>query len=151
NAGLRQIADDQSAYYVLGYYTTNTKFDGRIRKITVKLKGQTIRARREYRAPTQAEITAMANRPVPPQVQSGPPAIVGEPAAFRVALHQAPEKALRLEFTRSDRLRVEWPVLAPLDRREARLLDSSGKPLSIDVPLSENYAAKTLVAELPLA
>ena len=64
NAGLRQIADDQSAYYVLGYYTTNTKFDGKIRKITVKLKGQTIRARREYRAPTPEEIAALANRPI---------------------------------------------------------------------------------------
>jgi len=62
NAGLRRIADDQSAYYVLGYYTTNTKFDGRIRRITVKLKGQTIRARREYRAPTEAEIGALASR-----------------------------------------------------------------------------------------
>jgi hypothetical protein len=136
---------------VLGYYTTNTKFDGKVRKITVKLKGQTIRARREYRAPTPAEIAAMANRPVAPPIQSGPPSLVGEPAAFRVTLRQAPEKTSRLEFTRSDRLRVEWPVLSPLDRREARLLDSTGKPLPIDVPLSENEGAKTIVAELALA
>jgi hypothetical protein len=151
DAGLRRIADDLSAYYVLGYYTTNTTFDGKIRKITVKLKGQTIRARREYRAPTHAEIAAMANRPVPAPVQSGPPALIGEPAAFRVAFHQPPEQTSRLEFTRTDRLRVEWPVLAPLDRREARLLDSSGKPLPVDVPLSENDAAQSLVAEVPLA
>jgi VWFA-related protein len=151
NAALRRVADDQQAYYVLGYYTTNTKFDGKVRKITVKLKGQTIRARREYRAPTPAEIAAMANRPVAPPIQSGPPSLVGEPAAFRVTLRQAPEKTSRLEFTRSDRLRVEWPVLSPLDRREARLLDSTGKPLPIDVPLSENEGAKTIVAELALA
>jgi hypothetical protein len=151
NAGLRHIADDQSAYYVLGYYTTNTKFDGKVRKITVKVKGDTIRARREYRAPTQAEITAMANRPPPAPIDSGPPTLIGEPAAFRVAFHQPPEKTLRLEFERTDRLRVEWRVLAPLDRREARLLDSRGKPLPIDVPLAENEGAKTLVAEVPLA
>jgi hypothetical protein len=51
----------------------------------------------------------------------------------------------------TDRLRVEWPVLAPLDRRAARVLDSSGKPLPIDVPLSENEGARTVVAELRLA
>ena len=28
NAGMKRIADDLAAYYVLGYYTTNTKFDG---------------------------------------------------------------------------------------------------------------------------
>ena len=151
NAGLREIADDQSAYYVLGYYTTNTKFDGKVRRITVKLNGQTIRARREYRAPTQAEIAAIANRPVPAPVASGPPTLIGEPAASRVALHQAPEKSAHLEFARTDRLRVEWPVLARLDRREARLLDSSGKPLPIDVPLSESEAASRIVAEIPLA
>ncbi|HEX4567866.1 MAG TPA: hypothetical protein VH138_14615 [Vicinamibacterales bacterium] len=96
-------------------------------EITVKLKGQTIRARREYRAATQAEIAALANRPAPSQVQSGPPSLVGEPLAYRVAFHQAPEKTSRHEFERTERLRVEWPVLAPLDRREARLLGSGGK------------------------
>src|SRR4030095_12348970 len=39
NAGFRRIADDLAAYYVLGYYTTNTRFDGGIRKITVRMKG----------------------------------------------------------------------------------------------------------------
>src|ERR1051326_5213630 len=50
NAAFKRIADDQSAYYVLGYYATNTKFDGGLRKITVKLKGKPIRARRQYRS-----------------------------------------------------------------------------------------------------
>jgi VWFA-related protein len=155
NAGFKRIADDLAAYYVLGYYTTNTKWDGGVRTIKVKLKrsGETIRARRQYRAPTEAEITALAARSATPAatVQSGPPTLIGDPAAFRVAPRQPPEKAPRLEFTRTDRLRVEWPVLAPLDRREARLLDSNSKPLPIDVPLSENEAAKTIVAEIPLA
>jgi hypothetical protein len=42
-------------------------------------------------------------------------------------------------------------VLAPLDRREARFLDSAGKPLPIDLPIAENEGAKTMVVELPLA
>ena len=62
NGGMKRIADDLAAYYVLGYYTTNTKFDGGLRSIKVRLKanGKAVRARRQYRAPTQAEIAALA-------------------------------------------------------------------------------------------
>jgi len=151
NGGLRRIADDLSAYYLLGYYTTNTKFDGKVRRITVKLKGNTIRARREYRAPTQAEIAASVSSPAPAPVPSGPPALIGEATAYQIALRQPPQRVTHLEFARSDRLRVEWPVLSRLDRREARLLDSAGKPLPVDVALSESEVPNVLVADLPLA
>jgi VWFA-related protein len=59
--GAREIADDLTASYILGYYSTNTKADGRVRKITVRLKGSkdSVRARREYRAATAAEMTEM--------------------------------------------------------------------------------------------
>ena len=59
--GARKIADDLTAAYILGYYSTNTKADGRVRKISVRLKGTTtnVRARREYRAATTAEMTEM--------------------------------------------------------------------------------------------
>jgi VWFA-related protein len=152
NAGFRRIADDLAAYYLLGYYTTNTKFDGGVRKITVKVKGDAIRARREYRAPTEAEIAALA-RPLPPTapVAAGPPAVIGEATAYRVSRAEGAQKVSPLEFMRTDRLRVEWPVLAALDRREARLLDSAGKPLPIDLPVADNSAAKTVVVELALA
>ncbi len=61
--GARRIADDLTAAYILGYYSTNTKADGRVRKITVRLKGTKgdVRARREYRAATTAEMTEMRN------------------------------------------------------------------------------------------
>jgi VWFA-related protein len=60
-AGLGKVADDLSSHYVLGYYTSNTRWDGRPRKITVRLKpsGQAVRARREYRAPTELEMAAL--------------------------------------------------------------------------------------------
>jgi hypothetical protein len=153
NGGMKRIADDLAAYYVLGYYTTNTKFDGGIRRLTVKLKGRAIRARREYRAPTEAEIAAIASgpRPAAAPVESGPPAVIGPPIAYRVSRAQPVEKVSLLEFVRADRLRVEWPVLAPLDRREARVLDSAGKPLPIDLPVSEAPERQTVVVELPLA
>ena len=142
-------------HYLLGYYSTNTKFDGTLRRITVRTKanGKAVRARREYRAPTQAEIAAMANtRPAPPApVETGPPAVIGEPIAYRVSRAQPPQRVTVLEFVRADRLRVEWTVLAPLDRLEARLLDSAGKPLPIDLPVAENADGRTVSVELPLA
>ena len=159
SGGMKRIADDLQAYYVLGYYTTNTRFDGGIRKITVRTKpaGKAIRARREYRAPTEAEIAALAQRgsasPAPGGAAeaAGPPAVIGEPVAYRVSRTQPLEQVKLLEFVRADRLRVTWPALTTLDRREARLLDSAGKPLPIDLPVAEDAAAKTVSVELPLA
>jgi len=53
NAGLRRIVDDMSAYYMLGYYSTNTKFDGNYRRIDVKVlaPGAKVKARRGYISP----------------------------------------------------------------------------------------------------
>jgi VWFA-related protein len=60
-AGLGKVADDLSSHYVLGFYTSNTRWDGQPRKLTVRLKatGETVRARREYRAPTEAEMASI--------------------------------------------------------------------------------------------
>lgn len=58
--GLRRIADDLTSYYLLGYYSTNTKLDGRYRRVTVKVRqpGVEVRARRGYRAATAEEAAA---------------------------------------------------------------------------------------------
>ena len=60
---MAKIAADLSSHYVLGYYTNNTRWDGGARKLTVKLKstGKAIRARREYRAPTEEEMSNIRN------------------------------------------------------------------------------------------
>jgi VWFA-related protein len=68
--GLRRIADDLTSYYLLGYYSTNAKLDGRFRSLKVRVKraGIDVRARRGYRAATAAEVTAArtaADAPVP--------------------------------------------------------------------------------------
>jgi len=42
-------------------------------------------------------------------------------------------------------------VLAPLDRREARLLDRNGKPLPVELPLAEGAGGKALVLEMSLS
>ena len=56
--GFQRIVDDMTSYYLLGYYSTNTKLDGKVRKIKVRVKrnGVDVRARRSYRAATEEEI-----------------------------------------------------------------------------------------------
>jgi VWFA-related protein len=73
-AGLKRIANDMPAYYLLGYYTTNTKWDGRTREIKVKLKstGKVIRARAQYQAPTEADMKAMQAAASAPPRPAGP-------------------------------------------------------------------------------
>lgn len=52
-AGLRRISDDLSAYYLLGYSSTNPAADGRYRRIEVKVTQPdvSVTARRGYLAP----------------------------------------------------------------------------------------------------
>ena len=56
--GMNRIIDDLTTYYLLGYTSTNSKLDGRYRKITVRVKRANVqvRARRGYRAPTADEV-----------------------------------------------------------------------------------------------
>lgn len=70
DAGLRRISDDLSSYYLLGYYSTNGRPDGRFHNIKVRVKrpGVDVRSRKGYRSPTLAEMTAArtaATAPVP--------------------------------------------------------------------------------------
>jgi VWFA-related protein len=261
--GLRRIADDVSAYYLLGYYSTNNKFDGKFRKIDVKMKtpGLSVHARHGYLAPAAgpgaapppaasadaangaaagtaaaatgvnaaldalartkdtadvfmygaasgAEITVVvelssgqigrgawpkgarvqldltgaggvrvgtASATIDPgarstvvrvaaiagdgpwnalarvtggtaddldgraEIRRVPATLVGEPLVFRAT--PAPASPLRavadFRYRRTERVHVEWPVLAALDRREARLLDRNGQPLPVPVNLTE--------------
>jgi VWFA-related protein len=68
--GMRRISDDLTSYYLLGYNSTNPKLDGRFRALKVKVKkpGVEVRARRGYKAATEAEVTAArraADAPIP--------------------------------------------------------------------------------------
>jgi VWFA-related protein len=66
DAGLRQIVRDSSAYYLLGYNSTESPTDGKFHEIKVRVKrpGVQVRARKGYWAYTAedaARITASAN------------------------------------------------------------------------------------------
>lgn len=269
DAGLKRIADDLAAYYVLGYYTTNTNFDGGLRTIKVRYKanGQAIRARRQYRAPTRDEIAALSASPAigaaapgasaepspveraltvlergsrpfavyaatagqqmtvvtelsaasiqagrwrmgadlevqavaadgaalgtargrlepgaysavvrMPIAASGRPArlavklnaggeaaddwlklppphgaLLADPLAYRAASRIETRPVAAFEFARNERIRVEWPRLAALDRRQVRLLDKTGKALPVELPLSDDPDKKVLVLEMSLS
>jgi VWFA-related protein len=60
DVGMKRISDDLSSYYLLGYYSTNGRLDGRFHNIKVRVKrpGVEVRARKGYRAATVAEVTA---------------------------------------------------------------------------------------------
>lgn len=48
-AGIQMAQQSMSSYYILGYYTSNTKQDGKYRKISVKLTNGDTSARLEHR------------------------------------------------------------------------------------------------------
>jgi VWFA-related protein len=60
-AGLKRITTDLSSYYLLGYYASNVKMDGRFHKITVRVKrpGVQVRARRGYLAASESELSKL--------------------------------------------------------------------------------------------
>ena len=70
DTGLKRISDDLSSYYLLGYYSTNGKLDGRFHNIKVRVKrsGVEVRARKGYRSATAAEVTAAKTAAAPPPV-----------------------------------------------------------------------------------
>ena len=69
---LNRVADEVSSYYLLGYYSTNSKTDGKYRAITVRVKrrGVDVLARRGYYASSEEELAARARAeaPVEPEV-----------------------------------------------------------------------------------
>lgn len=265
--GAERIGDDLAASYILGYYPTNTKADGRVRKITVRLKGtrESVRARREYRAPSEEEVEAMregmarAAAPVEaspadealaelkrlrpgavlhsrgtivgddlvvtteltaPQVEGGrwkeggevqvmvtggdgfvtsgrgriepgtrsavlriplkgsagpfnvsirlrstgdgsedgvtvarPASPLAPPLVYRLATPTSVRPAGSMEFRRTERIQVRWPVTAALSDGDARILGRDGVPLGLAVRLREleEAGARFLVADLNLA
>jgi VWFA-related protein len=56
--GVARVMADLNSYYLMSYYSTNAKMDGRFRKIAVRVKrpGVEVRARPGYLAPTEAEV-----------------------------------------------------------------------------------------------
>ena len=100
-ADLRRIVEDVSAYYVLSYTSTNTRQDGRYRRIEVKLRppGLRVKARRGYLAPSAEAIErARAAAPSAPAA----PAPVDEAIAVLSRVRSDAELYARGVATRRD-------------------------------------------------
>lgn len=171
HAGLRQVTDQLRSFYLLGYYSTNRTFDGLPRRISVRLAADDVevRARRGYRAPTEAERAARAN----PVAAKGPSPVelaldvlsglrsandrsfnaarylkadaaplLGVPVVSRAT--PSPRSPLETvaapAFSRRERIHIEWPITQALIDRSARVLGRDGQPLAVQVALAERDA-----------
>jgi VWFA-related protein len=153
---IERLVQDTGVYYLLGYYSTNTKLDGRYRRLTVRVKryGADVRARPGYLGPTKEELTASAAVPAsaaPARVMSK---LRGQASRRGPSTGLAYVEARDTSYRRTERLRYEVPLPSPL-QAAARLLGPGGKPINIPITTSTRPDATTqqpvLVVDLTLA
>jgi hypothetical protein len=176
---LRRVADDLTSYYLMGYYSTNSKPDGKFRAIKVRSKrpGVTLRSRKGYRAATPEEMAsarASTSAPVPDTKAAMTRALGviesdvraqgrkttrggGEPMIF----HRGPATGNQVQpangrvFPRSERLRMEMEADAATPVWTGVLLDRNGTKTVVPVTTSERTDASTgqrwLTADITLA
>ena len=176
---LRRVADDLTSYYLMGYYSTNSKPDGKFRYIKVRSKrpGIEVRARQGYRAATAEEVArarASVSGPTPDTKAAMSRALgtievdaraqgrqtmrgAGEPMMF----HRGPATGNQVQpangrvFPRSERVRMEMEADAGTPVWTGVLLDRNGTKTAVPVTTGERTDASTgqrwLTADITLA
>ena len=78
---------------------------------------------------------------------------LGAPLVYRLATPTSVRPAGSMEFRRTERIQVRWPVTGPARGGDARILGRDGVPLGLAVQLRdvEEDGARFLVADLNLA
>jgi VWFA-related protein len=175
----KRIADDLTSYYLIGYYSTNPKLDGRYRTIKVRSKrpGIDVRARQGYRAASAAEVNAAraaTDLPVSEEKTALSRALGtietdaraqghaiargrGEPAMF----HRGPSTGNQMQpatariFPRSDRLHLELEASPDSPPWTGALLDRTGTRTVVPVTVGERTdtasGQRWLTADVALA
>jgi hypothetical protein len=175
---LGKIAADLTSYYLIGYYSTNAKLDGRFHAIKVRSKrsGVEIRARNGYTAATAAE-AAKARAAAPPPEPEAKVALnkalgtiesdaraqgrtvrgAGEPVIF----HRGPSTGNQVQpspgrvFPRSERIRFELEAAAGTPVWTGVLLDRNGNKTAVPVTTADRTDAASgqrwLTADITLA
>jgi VWFA-related protein len=176
---LRKVADDLTSYYLLGYYSTNPKLDGKFRVIKVRSKrpGVEVRARHGYLAATAAEVNkakAASDVIVPEEKAAVARALGtietdaraqgrtslrggGEPLVF----HRGPSTGNQMQpaagriFPRSERIHIELEAQAGAPIWTGALLDRNGGKTAVPIAVGERADAATgqrwLTADVTLA
>ena len=176
---IRRMADDLTSYYLLGYYSTNSKLDGRFRNIKVRSKrpGVEIRSRRGYNAPTPEDVARAraAADVVVPEARAAVTRVLGtiesdaraagrkttraagDPAIF----HRGPSTGNQVQpadgriFPRSERLRLEMESAPGAPVWTGAILDRTGTKTVVPVVTGERTDAATgqrwLTADITLA
>jgi VWFA-related protein len=155
--GVARMMSDLGVYYLMQYYSTNPKLDGRFRSIAVRVKrpGLQVRARQGYLAPTEAEARAMSA--VKPSLPNGVEVLKRRVAM--TALRRGPSTGLayaRAEqplFRRIERLRIEVEMPEGAANVAGRVLTSLSQPMPLPVTYSTKQVdARTIgVADVTLA
>jgi VWFA-related protein len=174
---MQRIVADLTSYYLLGYYSTNTKADGKFRSITVRVRrpGVQVRARRGYRALTREEKDSREGSSAAARTR------LPESTAVSGILHRPDETVNPLNLAslrhvvlwkrgpstareyvasedprlrRTERLRLEHAT----DMQEtatAQMLDAFGRPMAVPVQVTERRDAsgnyRWIVADVMLA
>ncbi len=144
-SAVTRMMADLGSYYLMQYYSTNTKLDGRFRSITVKVKrpGVQVRARPGYLAPTEAGARAQG---VPVAGASLPAGVT--PIARRnavTALRRGPSTGLKYvraeqpRFRRTERLRIEVALPAGAANAAGRVLTALQQPTPLVVSCSTEH------------
>jgi VWFA-related protein len=178
-AQLRRAADDLTSYYLMGYYSTNNKLDGRFRAIKVRSKRQGIevRARPGYSAPTAADVARArtAAELVVPEAKVAVTRALGtietdvraagrktvRVAGDPVVFHRGPSTGNQVQpadgriFPRSERIRLELEAAPGTPLWTGTLLDRNGTKTAVPVVAGERTDAATgqrwLTADITLA
>ncbi|MBY0495315.1 MAG: VWA domain-containing protein [Cyanobacteria bacterium] len=155
--GVARMLADLGASYVMQYYSTNPKLDGRFRSIAVRVTrpGVEVRARQGYLAPTEGEMRAMtAAKPSLPDGAS----VIKRRAAI-TARRRGPSTGLayvRAEqptFRRTERLRIEVDMPEGAANVAGRVLTAQSQPMTLPVGYTaQQVNGKTIgIADVTLA
>jgi hypothetical protein len=123
--GLTRIVEENSHYYLLGYYPTNSKRDGKYRKIGVRVKRDDVEvtARRGYHAPEKGDKRSETAGVDAPEGASQTMALLAQSPP---PLPEIPMKAVASPF-RVAKNKAVVPLVVEMDIEGFRFEERDGK------------------------